>query len=155
VTTTPLAILKRYVRVHEDPRKGYDHPFIQWCLSLCGLDPESPDEVAWCSAFIQHAAFELGLERTGSAAARSWLTVGQPVKLLEAQPGFDVVVLSRGTWRPGPEVIKAPGHVAMFVKVHGERVWVWGGNQGNGVSLAAFPVNDILGIRRLRPVTEG
>jgi len=39
-------------------------------------------------------------------AGRSWLAVGRPVNLKEAEAGFDVVILKRDDGpQPGPDVI--------------------------------------------------
>jgi hypothetical protein len=81
--------------------------------------------------------------------ARSWLAVGEPVTLEEAEAAFDLVVLSRGEDAPGPEVLDAPGHVGYFLGVHGAKVLVWGGNQSDSFNLAYFPTSRILGIRRV------
>jgi len=70
--------------------------------------------------------------------------------LREPRPG-DVVIFKRGNGpQPGPEVLAAPGHVAFFIEwVPGGFVRVLGGNQGDQVSLAVFPVESILGIREI------
>lgn len=125
-----------------------DNGFIVWAHSLCGLD--AADEVPWCSAFVNALAWMLRLPRSKSSAARSWLAVGTPIQLTDACPGFDVVIFKRGNGpQPGPDVLKAPGHVALFGALEGEHVLVCGGNQGDQVSLARFPVADVLGVRRL------
>lgn len=125
------------------------------------------DEVAWCSAFTNYVAWLLRLPRSKSLAARSWLGVGVPISLEQAQPRFDVVILKRGEGdQPGPEVMAASGHVGFFAGVEGlhfglsindvplnnpdtRRVLLLAGNQGDEVSVAPFPVWRILGVRRL------
>lgn len=136
--------------IHEIPG-GKDHPFIQWCHMLCGLGPDQPDEVPWCSSFINALAFMQGLPRTKSAAARSWLDVGRMITLVDARIGYDVVVLKRGKEpQPGAEVTKAPGHVGLYSGVQSDGIWLLGGNQKNGVTRQWFPAAQILGIRRLK-----
>jgi hypothetical protein len=111
---------------------------------------ETSDEVAWCSAFLQHPFWELGLDRSGSARARSWLKMGIGIPLSMAEPGFDVVVFKRGAApQPGPEVVEAPGHVALYSALNGPLVRVFGGNQGNKAGFARFPIADILEVRRV------
>lgn len=124
--------------------------FVQWAHSLCGLDPETPDEVPWCSSFLNAIAWMLRLPRSKSAAARSWLAVGVPVPLDQAKLG-DVVVFARGPEpQPGPDVLKAPGHVALFAGREGiEYLLVLGGNQGNTVSVARYLKSKVLGVRRI------
>jgi hypothetical protein len=67
------------------------------------------------------------------------------------KPGYDVVVLKRGSGKqPGPDVINAPGHVGFFAGYeYGNKIYLLGGNQGDTVSIAAYDTNRVLGIRRL------
>lgn len=142
----------RYVGMVIERQGTLDHPLIQWWLSLCGYGFDAHDEIAWCSAFVNGIAWELRLPRSKSAAARSWLTVGTPVALDAAVVGFDVVILQRGGGQqPGPEILKAPGHVGWFAgrPIASGPVQVLAGNQGDAVSVAPYPVDRILGIRRL------
>lgn len=136
--------------VKELPGQAH-HPYIQWCHMLCGLGPDVADEVAWCSSQLNERCWNLRLPRSKSAAARSWLLVGTGVKLEDAKIGYDVVVLKRGKGeQPGPEVIKAPGHVGLYAGMQDpQRVLILGGNQSNEISVRPFSVNDVLGVRRL------
>lgn len=143
------AVAQRFVGIHERPGPALNHPFIVWALSLCGLQ-DSPDEIAWCSAFAQVVALVTGLERTNSAAARSWLKVGVTIEPPLAMIG-DWVILKRGPGaQPGAAVLNAPGHVGIFLSRHNGDVQLVSGNQGDAVSIASFPAADILGVRRLR-----
>lgn len=143
------AALRFVGEIHEIVGPTHE-PFIQWCLTSCGLNPDTPDEVPWCSAFINRLCWWLRLPRSKSAAARSWLLVGMPVSLGQAESGFDVVILKRAGSNAGPEVTSgAPGHVGLFAGVENDHVLVLGGNQSNGVSIARFAASDVLGVRRL------
>lgn len=147
---TPLSFAQRFVGLKELPGED-SNPLITGMLRLDHEWPEG-DDVPWCSAFVNFIAWCLDLPRSKSLRARSWLTVGQPVRLEDAEPGFDVVVLSRGRGDPpGPTVLNAPGHVAFFVSHDKERglIDVLGGNQGNHVSVQAYPTWRLLGVRRL------
>jgi uncharacterized protein (TIGR02594 family) len=162
VDITAHQLAERFTGVREVPGED-DNPFIMSMLTLDAGWPEH-DEVPWCSAFVNYVAWLLRLPRSKSLRARSWLEVGRPVSLNEAQVGFDVIVLARGKkpW-PGPDVIKAPGHVGFFAGWHmvpgsgdAGSVHVLGGNQGNTVSTRTYELMDdrvdlrLLGIRRLR-----
>lgn len=127
-----------------------NHPFVVWCHEST-IGQNTPDDVPWCSSYINRLAWWCRLPRSRSAAARSWLAIGVPVPIEQAQPGAnDVVILKRGTGaQPGAEVLDAPGHVGIFMGVEAGRVRVLGGNQGDAVSLASFPVASVLGVRRL------
>jgi uncharacterized protein (TIGR02594 family) len=145
---TAYDLASRFIGVKEIPGSR-SNPMV---LAMLRLDAEWPagDEVPWCSAFTNYVAWLLRLPRSKALNARSWLNVGRPVTLEEARCGFDVVILSRGpTPQPGPEVIAAPGHVGFFGGFAGEVVMLLGGNQGDTVGVAPFPVARVLGLRRL------
>lgn len=141
-------LAERYTGTKETAGQ-FDNPQIMAWLRLDAGWPGS-DEVAWCSAFCNAIAQSMRLPRSKSLRARSWLEVGLPIPLSQAEPGFDVVILKRGGGnQPGPEVLEAQGHVGFFAGVEPGVVLVLGGNQGNAVSIARFPIDQILGIRRL------
>jgi uncharacterized protein (TIGR02594 family) len=124
-------------------------------MAMLRLDADWPkdDSVPWCSGFVNYVAWLLRLPRSKSLAARSWLSVGRPIDIRNAQPENDVVILKRGVGKqPGPEVLSAPGHVGFFAGLEGERgsrVLILSGNQSDAVTVASFPVADVLGARRL------
>lgn len=147
------AIARRLVgEVTEMAGPTHNHPFIQWGLSLCGMGMEPPDETPWCSAFVNAVCFLAGLPRSRSAAARSWLRVGIGVDLSEAREG-DIIVLRRGDGpQPGPDVISAPGHVgfcAGWTRAGMSTISVLAGNQSGAVSIKLFPIEQVLGVRRV------
>lgn len=148
MSVTAYQLASRYLGITERPGTA-DMAFIVAWLQQC--DPSvQHDEVPWCSAFVSHIAWLLDLPRSKSLSARSWLTVGAPLELDQAQVGFDVVILKRGDGpQPGPEVLHAPGHVAFYAgRIEGGIICL-GGNQGNAVSRAPFRQERLLGIRRL------
>src|SRR5678815_5404875 len=143
IELTPFSLAQRYIGIHELATKG-DHPLIQWWLSLCGFPTDVTDEVPWCSAFLNGICWELRLPRSKSAAARSWLNVGQAIKGVDLAVGWDLVILNRDGPQD-PSVLHAPGHVGFFAG-NGQ---ILAGNQGNAVSVAPFDAMKILGFRRL------
>lgn len=148
VSISPYTVASRFLGVKEVPG-AVSNPAVLAMLRL--VDPSvTGDEVPWCSAFVNYICWLLLLPQSKSLAARSWLKVGQPTALADAEVSADVVVLSRGDGpQPGPEVIDAPGHVGFYGGYVGDRIWVLGGNQGNTVSLTTFPTSRVLGVRRL------
>lgn len=148
IITNAFRVARQYLGTSE--LSGHFHnPLI---LSMLQLDTKWPqeDEVPWCSAFVNWVAFQLNLPRSKSLAARSWLKIGTELTLEEAEEG-DVVVLSRGSApQPGPEVLDAPGHVGFFAGyLPGSHVLLLGGNQSNQVSIAQYPINRVLSVKRL------
>lgn len=101
------------------------------------------DETPWCSIFVNWVAFKAGVARSKQLNARSWLLVGQNVDN-SPEPG-DIAVF----WRNKPDAWE--GHVGIFFgfSINGGKVYCLGGNQGNQVSISAFPKDTVLGFRRL------
>ena len=108
-----------------------------------GFEWVNDDETPWCSIFVSWCAFKADLIRSKKANARSWLLVGHNVDG-SPEPG-DIVIFWRGqrdSWQ---------GHVGIFLgySQNSSRVYCLGGNQGNQVSISAYPVDKVLGFRRL------
>lgn len=112
---------------------------------ITGVDPVQTE---WCAAFVNMVLLEQGLPTSATVSdypltARSFLFWGDKVE--EPKQG-DIVVFKRGNsgWQ---------GHVAFYVsttKIDGETYYnVLGGNQSDSVSIEPYPVNKLLGIRRL------
>lgn len=147
LSLTAFSLAQRFIGVREVPGAS-SNPLILALLRLDGTWPEN-DEVPWCSAFVNWVAWLLRLPRSHSLSARSWLRVGRPITIAEAEAGFDVVVLKRDATGPGPEVLSAPGHVGFFAGRSDTTVFLLGGNQGNEVNVSPYPLTNIIGIRRL------
>ncbi|CAA0145938.1 TIGR02594 family protein [Tenacibaculum maritimum] len=119
-----------------------DHPQIVNYFTTLGYDGEKlKDETAWCSAFANWVAKTAGYEYSKKLHARSWLHIGTSTN--NPQLG-DIVVL----WREKPSSWK--GHVGFFIKETNRYVYLLGGNQGNSVSIKAYPKNRVLDYRKLR-----
>lgn len=123
--------------VHEIPGPEANPRIVQYHAAT-SFEATS-DEVPWCSSFVNYCLQHAGYEGTRSAAARSWLTWGEPID----DPRYGaIVVLARGK---NP----AQGHVA-FLTAHREEdgnLLLLGGNQGNAVSIAAFGTERVLSYR--------
>lgn len=95
------------------------------------------DEAAWCAAFVGACLERAGLASTRSLMARSYLRWG--AGLDEGRTGA-IAVLSRGS-------DPAAGHVGFLLGETSSHVMLLGGNQGDAVSVAAFPKTRLLGLR--------
>jgi uncharacterized protein (TIGR02594 family) len=142
IELTAFDLAQRFVGMKEVSVK-MSNPAV---LSMLQLDSRwaTDDSVPWCSAFTNYIAWLLRLPRSKSLRARSWLGVGRSINLIDAQVGFDVVILNRGGV-PDPGVLDSPGHVAFYAG-HQQML---GGNQGDAVSVISFNPKDLLGVRRL------
>lgn len=94
----------------------------------------SDDETPWCSSFANWVVAKCGVVGTGSAAARSWLKWGS--RLATPTRGC-IAVFSR----------TGGGHVAFFDHKDEKFIYCLGGNQGNRVCIAAYPVARLLEYR--------
>lgn len=97
------------------------------------------DETPWCAAFVSHVLESNNYRSSRKANARSYMQWGQPLN--EPRLGC-VVVFWRGSklgWK---------GHVGFVVgRTPDGQLAVLGGNQGDCVSIKAFPVDRVLGYR--------
>lgn len=114
--------------VREIPGSG-SNPRVEEYLRTCGI--HTTDETAWCSAFVNWCVERAGLKGTDKGAARSW--GGWGVAAPSPPPFGAITVL----WREKPQGPK--GHVGFFVREELGQVWLLAGNQGNAVSIHAFP----------------
>lgn len=108
--------------------------------SATGLAAKT-DEVPWCGSFVGWVMRESGIEYDSqrAAMARSWLTWGKEIKSRTNIPIGAVLVLKRGA--------PPAGHVTFFggwVDEAKTKFKALGGNQSNGVTLATYPVSQIL-----------
>ena len=125
---------------HTSERLGSTHnPRILEYHSTCGAHAQD-DETAWCSAFVNWVMREVGLEGTRRANARSWRDWGNSVPL--ASPHYGAITVlwreSRTSWK---------GHVGFLAGVEQGNLILLGGNQGNAVSLRAYPRSRLLDFR--------
>lgn len=97
----------------------------------------SDDETPWCSSVMNWIFMKAGIQRTGKANARSWLSWG--IALDKPRHGC-VAILKRGTksWM---------GHVGFYMGEKDQFILLLAGNQGNEFKYAYFEKSDVLGYR--------
>ncbi|MDR6952293.1 uncharacterized protein (TIGR02594 family) [Ancylobacter sp. 3268] len=128
-----LSLSKSYEGLNE----RRDNAALSTLLSASGTAKLNPADQAWCAAYANAVLAKSGLTGTGSNLASSFQSWGQATS--NPQLG-DIVNLS-------PQAAGASGHVGFFAGMQGNSVLVSGGNQGNGVSTAAFPMSDVVSFR--------
>ena len=110
--------------------------------------PVDPARIPWCAAFANAILNRQGYETTGSLTARSFLALNHKTK--DPEIG-DIVITKRGR-------SNATGHVGFFEgfeEVDGVKyVKVFGGNTQKAVSTGWFPVNAVLGYRKVAQVID-
>lgn len=110
--------------------------------SLLGINPI---RVEWCAAFVNAILYQTGIQGTRSNLARSFLNWGIAVSPDNIQYG-DIVVFPRGDsdWQ---------GHVGFYAGTifSGQTKFylILGGNQDDSVSIAPYPAESAIGIRRI------
>ena len=139
-----IPLVKRameFYKVREIPGKKHNNFIVDWTNRI--LSWAYDDEIPWCSSFMNAMAQDVGLEHTGKANARSWLSIGVEV---ENPVISDVVIFwreNRNSWK---------GHVGIFMGYRYDKryIAVLGGNQSNEVNISLYPISRLLGFRRLR-----
>ncbi|WP_322470304.1 TIGR02594 family protein [Hydrogenophaga sp. SNF1] len=129
-----LAEARRYLGVREIPGVNH-HPLILAMWKAIKRGGIRDDETPWCAAFVGFCLENVGIVSSRFESARSYLEWGRPLD--KPVPGC-ITVLGR----------TGGGHVAFGAGVdrHGDLLLL-GGNQGNSVSIAAFPRSRVLGYR--------
>lgn len=139
-----LSIAESQRGTKETPGPGDNPDVVKYLRTTnIGSPEQDNDETPWCSAFVNWVAEEarkrangMSPKGTGRANARSWLDWGL------AAPGplrGAVVIFKRGT--------PPQGHVAFCIDRQGDRIRVIGGNQSDAVTIASYPIADVLGYR--------
>ncbi|WP_011580275.1 MULTISPECIES: TIGR02594 family protein [Chelativorans] len=127
--------------VCQDNRPGRDNPRIRMYHATT-IGGAEPDEVAWCSSFVNYCVEQAGGIGTDSKAARSWLNWGSEVRAGDWRVG-DIIVF----WRTSINSWK--GHVGFLVGYDGDRSLVLGGNQSNRLCVDdPYPFSQVLSVRR-------
>ncbi|MFA5382481.1 MAG: TIGR02594 family protein [Candidatus Micrarchaeia archaeon] len=133
-----LEIAKQERGVAETAGPG-DNPRVVEYLkaTTLGKPDNQNDETPWCSAFVTWCLEQAGVKSTKSAWARSYLNWGREPIDNEDWTGA-VCILERGV---------SSGHVGFLMDWTDDKVTLLGGNQGDKVCLATFPMERVLGYR--------
>jgi uncharacterized protein (TIGR02594 family) len=121
---------------HEAPGSA-TNPRIRAIFADAGHPEVTSDEVAWCSAFVCACLERAQTVSTRSLMARSHLAWGEP---LDAPRTGAIAILSRGD-------DPALGHTGFVAGWTDSAIILLGGNQQDGVTVAPFPVNRLIGLR--------
>lgn len=123
-----------------------DNPRIRWYHTHCANigSKEHPDEVAWCSSFLNAAADECGMDKTDNALASSWDKYGEDTG--DQVDEGDVITIRHAD---------GSRHVTMANKPFNRKTDSTfeglGGNQSNSVKVSNYPTNQIVGARKWKP----
>jgi uncharacterized protein (TIGR02594 family) len=123
-----------------EERGTRDNRRIREYLATVNLGNEH-DETAWCSAFANWCMAKAGIQGTGRANARSWLTWSRSDACLK-RPCFGAVTI---LWRGQPNGWQ--GHVAFYTGDWQGKILLLGGNQNNRVCIKEYDAHRVLGYR--------
>lgn len=133
-----LVEARKYIGTKEISGVRHEPLILQWWKAIRRGGIKT-DEVPWCAAFVGAMFEAVGIRSSRFESARSYLDWG--VRLQAAQVGCVVVFQREGG-----------GHVGFVVgQDKFGRLLVLGGNQGNAVSIAAFPLDRVVGYRWPEP----
>ena len=124
-----------YIGVRETAGKGATAEIVGM-FAKAGHAEVSSDEVPWCAAFVGGCLKDASLPNTGSLLARSYLEYGTK---LDAPKVGAIAVFKRGA--------PPSGHVAFVTGWGNGSIRVLGGNQGDKVCEANYPLDSLLGLR--------
>ena len=135
----PKFLQKAFIEMNVKEIKGKNHnPRILHYHNHTKLKA-STDEIPWCSSFANYVVEKSGVRGTQSAMARSWEHWGY--KIDKPIPGC-IVVFSRGD---NPLY----GHVGFYLYSANKNIYVIGGNQGDAVSITAYPKSRLVCYRSI------
>jgi uncharacterized protein (TIGR02594 family) len=124
-----------YIGVKETAGKGATAEIVGM-YAKAGHAEVSSDEVPWCAAFVGGCLKDASLPNTGSLLARSYLEYGTK---LDAPKVGAIAIFKRGA--------PPSGHVAFVTGWGNGSIRVLGGNQGDKVCEANYPLDSLLGLR--------
>jgi len=123
------------IGVRETPGPVATPRILEYWRAMPGWNGKGDDALPWCSAFVNWALSRCHIKGTDHPAAKSWISWGEA---RAARPGC-IVVLKH---RRGKTPITGSGyHVGFLVSVDDRFIVLLGGNQGDAVSEASFPVS--------------
>lgn len=138
---TPFEEALRWRGVDESDPK--DVKALKWYFENYLSKSVDPVKTPWCAAFLDAVLYKTGHERLNSLWARDFLKYGEEVTGMPRKG--DIVVLKR---------LKYNGHVGFFVRFRKDKngnplVAVLGGNTDGKVEIGYWPMDMVLGIRRI------
>jgi uncharacterized protein (TIGR02594 family) len=132
----------KYYGLKEIKGNSHNPIILNWAKDI-GVTWYTSDEIPWCSLFINWICWKYDVERSGSLLAKSWLNVGQEIKIPELG---DLVVFWRGS------IDSEEGHVAFFTGIDNYSIHCLGANQNDTICIRPYPIERKLAYIRLLPL---
>ena len=96
----------------------------------------------WCDAFMDWTVMKAGGQPTPGLNARAWLDVGELVLDFNLTDNIIAVM-----WRGSPDGWQ--GHVGIPIRKTDSHIYLLGGNQSDMVRISPYPINRLLGYRKI------
>ena len=137
----------KYYGLKERPGRDSD-PQIYDMISEVFGEGYDDGEISWCGLWLGKVFDKLGYDKPAKWwVARNWKNIGEPVELKDIKQG-DIVTY----WRYSPNDWR--GHVHIYSGEQNDKyLYGLGGNQRNEVSVAMYPKERIVAIRRVKSLT--
>jgi uncharacterized protein (TIGR02594 family) len=132
-----LAVAFGEIGVREDTLPGRSNPRIARYHGVTA-GGEAVDDVAWCASFLGYCLEMGGMKSTKSKAAVSYASYGTATLYR-----FGCILVFGKT---DPDA-KGSGHVGFGIGLTGHTVYCLGGNQSDGVTIAARDIRDVRTLR--------
>ena len=99
------------------------------------------DETPWAGLFVNFVLQKAGFDKfpTNPLLNRSWANWGEPA----TEPAYGTLAVF---WRVSPQ--SGLGHVGFIVGIEGDNLSILGGAQNGAVSIASFPKQQLVALRR-------
>jgi uncharacterized protein (TIGR02594 family) len=152
---TPLSIARAELacNVAEIPGDRHNPRIVLYHGTTSG--GAAPDEIPWCSSFVNYCVEQAGLRGTDSKWAMSWHDQEWSTDATADPREGDIAVFRRRKGSSTGTVVG--GHVGFWLADRGERLLLLGGNQSNRINITEYPKNgrsagatfyELLSIRR-------
>jgi len=102
----------------------------------------SSETTPWCDAFADWVVMKAGGKASPGLNARAWLDEGEVSLDFDLKDNYLAIL-----WRGSPS--SWTGHVGIPVKRDENYIWLLGGNQSNMVRISAYPIDRLLGYRKI------
>lgn len=119
-----LLVAQKELDIKEVPGPKHNPRIVEY-HQTCSMKAVE-DEVPWCSAFVNWCMKEVGIQGTGSAAAKSWISWGEEVPEKE---GCVVIICNKA----------GSHHVGFLLETTNTSITILGGNQADSVRISKFP----------------
>jgi uncharacterized protein (TIGR02594 family) len=127
-----MKLAKSYLGLKEGEGAA-NNPEVLKLYALAGHPEVKSDSVAWCAAFVSAVLQKVKLKNPQTLWALDYATWGQPLD----RPYYGCIAVKKRQ--------PSGGHVGFCVGANKAQIFLLAGNQGDAVTIAAYPRKDAKG----------